>query len=580
MSYLVVSTEKENYVQYSERKVPYFSTFYNNDFELQIFCGELHKVEQLLINECWESDENKLAIDEAFSLVKINKNENKIYFATSKCGQQPIFYYCEDKTFLLSDDFWEIVNYLKPGENDINDEAVIENLNLPYPLFFTTFIKNVNYLPPGYTGEFDIKRSSLNLKKYFDFRYTIKADINLEKATKNVDKIINKLMTDIKEECGDVEYSVGLSGGLDSRVIPYYAKRNGLKISSFIFGASKPHNLFLSRDHKNARTLAKLFNIRHKEIEWEKRTLKERINIEMKNCPIGSPQFFKFEIYNDYDVLLTGGSGIIVGSMLISNDFELVSKKEVVNYIWDCCRTFYPNTRLNRRIEQACKYLFGKPLKFTHNEDWYRLIYNKEIQEKICNKLYDFVISRRREGKTNFDIYEEYLNLILGARNRFGGFESGLGTKRSFSIYAPRMLGETLQWPLYLLHGRPVLKNLIKKYIPAAAKIKQQNYEGNLISKSNLIVKIFNMFIFIIRGNGTAMEQKYFKYCIEEFKSTMLNECEWFYNIVDLRKYINKIIKFDDFRFILTLWKTKMIIDIIESKQYTMFIRDKEKINF
>lgn len=148
MSYLLVCTPEEKYVKYKEKCVPYFSTLHETESELQIFCGELHKVEKKLTNEKWELNNNKLLIDESFSIIKICKNKNKIYFATSKSGLEPILYYYKNNTFLLSDNFWEIVNFLEPKEEDIDKDAVIENLNLPYPLFYNTFIKDVNYLPP------------------------------------------------------------------------------------------------------------------------------------------------------------------------------------------------------------------------------------------------------------------------------------------------------------------------------------------------------------------------------------------------------------------------------------------------
>ena len=401
----------------------------------------------------------------------------------------------------------------------------------------------------------------------------------MQSATKHVDEIINKLMQDIKEECGDVQYAVGLSGGFDSRVIPYYAQKNGLKLKSFIFGAKKPHGLILSRDHKNARALAKIFNLKHKEIEWNKMTVEKRINLELKNYPLGVPEFFKFEFYDGYDVLLTGGSGIIIGSNLPSN-FEVKNINDLVNYMMELARTFFPNKLINKRVERACKYLFNKTIILQHHEEWYDLIYNEKILSKIYEKFYKYIEDRKSLGRKNIDIFEEYLTFILGARNRFGGFESGLGTKRSFSIYVPRMLQETLTWPSELLEGRPVLKNLIKEYIPVAAEIKAQNYEGAINKKNNIISKIINMLIFILRGNGTAMEQKYFKYCKDEFKSTMLNDCKWFYNIVDLKKYVDNISNYDNYRFILTLWKTKLVIDIIETQKYTKYVNQAERKNF
>lgn len=577
MSFVVVVNANERFVKFAHRETPYYSSFKKTGDAITIYSGELHRVEKYLEEVCWNTNPNLLMINESFSVLKIDKINELIWFANSISGLEPLFYYNENDFFIISDDFWEVLNVIRPEEGDLDEESIFEYLNLPYALFDGTFVKGVKFLLPGRAGCYDMRTGELSINAYHDFRY-VEESVSLDEAVECVREQINTLMKDILDECGDVQYSVGLSGGLDSRVIPYFAKENGMKINSFIIGAIRPNTFLLSKDHKNSRKLAKIFQLNHKEVEWSKKTLDKKIMLDLKNYPMGTPQFFKYEYYSDCDVLLNGGNGLVVGSTMPYN-LNAMSDEQLVHHIWNLARGFTPNTRLNRRIEMACKFLFSKEINIKHKENWYEKILNEDTKKRIENKLQQFISNEKKNGKSNIDIYEEYFNNMLGARNRFGGFESACGEKRSFSIYAPRLLNDTLKWPIELLEGRPVLKELIRKHISVAASVGEQNYMGSIIKKESVLTKLFNMAVFILRGNGTAMEQKYFKHCHKEFKKVMQNDCRWFYNLVDVRGDLNKIVRFDDIGFVLTLWKSKMVVDLIELGDFPISDTD-ERIMF
>lgn len=579
MSFCIVVDKDERKLKYVKSDVPAPIFKYENNEFICIITGELHGNEKEFVFSDWEKNNDKLLIEDVYSLVKIDKMTSKIYFSTCKFGLQALYYYfnSEEKTFILADDFWEVVHIIKPDFNCLDFESVRENLISPYPLFDSTYIKGVRILLPGVFASYDIKNNTLNKHTYYSFRYNVDVSLSLEEATERMDNILNSAVKSIKKDCGDVQYAVGLSGGLDSRIIPYYAKKNGLRLKSFIIGVKKPHKILLSQDHKNARKLANIFELKHTELEWSKSTLQEKIDLDVKNAPLMPPQFFKYEMPDlcNYDVLLTGGNGLIVGSELPENINE-ISDEKLVDYICGMAWSFEPKSLNKRRLENAISFLFDIKIELkVKSKRWHKVVINAETQKKIRTKLLKYIKTSKNDGKNNLDIYEEYFNNMLGARNRGGAFESSCNTKRSFSIYVPYLYDETMKWPMDFLVGRKVLKNLIKTKISKASKVHEQNYVGSLYNNST-ITKMINILVFLCRGNGTAVEESCFKKCKKDFYATMWNNNKWFYKIFDLKKYIKDIGKCDDKRLALKIWKMKYIIDTLENQGYEQYIAQEQ----
>lgn len=574
MSYIINITRETIKFKNKNRETPYFSKFFEEDDKYIFFSGEYHST----LNQFKRLDWNLLDIEtikkikESFSIITLDKKTGILSFALSYYGIERLYYYYTDSKFIISDDFWEIVDCLDIAYADLDIESIEESMNGSYPLFDGTFVKNIKYVLPGTLGKYDWKTNNINVTPYFDYRYHSASYLDIDKATDRLNCIINDAVLHIKEECGDVKYAFGLSGGLDSRIIPHYMQNNNIKINSFIIGDIRPNLFFLAGDHLRAREISKIFSSNHCECKWDKETLQETIYYDIKNNPMGLPQFFKGQKDCKFDVLLTGGNGYIVGSTIPEN-IEFLTIDELASVMMQLGRDFKPNTIRNNHIETAVWHIFKRKIHLNHYEKWYDVLLKQSTQIRIHDKFCAFIETEKKKGKNNFDIYEGYFHNILGARNKFGGFESLNGSKRSFSIYLPAVLDEAFDWQVDFLKDRTVLKNLIKKYIPEVANIKEQKYEGNTITASaSTLNKIFNIMEYLIRGNGSEMVNSKFKKYQELFIADMTKETTWFYNIFGIRPYLNKIIRHDNKYALMKIWKIKKILDILETREYKEYL--------
>jgi len=508
----------------------------------------------------------------AFALAKIN--EGGCVFAVDMNGIDTFFYYINKQEFLLSDNFWDIVRIIQPEYDDLNVERIKQSLLCP-SVSGETVIRGLYILRPSHIGLYDSKKQILKVTKYRKFSYSNEiSDVDL--AVKNMDRILDNAFSSIKEKCGDVQFGVGISGGLDSRVIPHYAKKHGMRIVGFNICVPKPHKLMLARGCKNARQLIKIFRMPYREVKWNPYTIKNKIMAKTRNYPHGTGgNSFKYESDGmpQFSVLLTGGSGEIVGSELpkgiqFLSETELFEKMKI---------EFMPDLTLSNtsnKLSRALDYLFGTKVNFrrTRRSVVFNMLGQAEWNEAE-KVLSGFIREGKNDGKTNIDIYEDFFLNVCGYANRYGAFESLLGTKRAFSIYIPFMLKETLRWAPGLLEDRLVLNELIRRKIPEVASVRSESFYVSPKERNpSKIKKMITLAEYVLRGNGGAIDQYYMKNAKvwKLFTDDMTNDCIWFKNIFSFSSMPLNL-KEEPPRTIVNLWELKSLIDCIEKKDYITF---------
>ncbi len=574
MSYLLKVQGNDSQYIYSRRECPYFSKFIENNSDLIFFQGEFHSTIKELQGIDWISDPTSLSeIDAPFTIVKLNKKDDEVYFASSIFGVIQMYYYHEKGCFIISDDFWEIVNQISIDFDSLDIESIREYLAVGQPLFDGTYIKGLKIVNSGMTGFYEKKNDKLSIKRYYNFSI-VEKEWTLEQATEKLDDAINKGMQRIRAEMGNVRYTMGLSGGLDSRLIPHYAINNGMNVDSYILGDPKPRKVFLSRDHRNSRKLAKIFGLKHKECNWNLDVFKDALFNDIKNAPLLNQQFFKGRIDIDFDVLLTGGSGYWVGSCLPVNLQEL-DEETLVKEMNKLFRGINPSNEDLRLINAALRVLFGKEIKNRKEIPWISNILDETTDMRVKDKIKWFVKERKQIGKDNLSIFFEWFD-FYGARNIFGGYESLNGRVRAFSIYVPHVLKTVINWKYKFFQDRLCLKNLILNYVPEAANVKEQKFEGKIGHKTNFLNKLFNGFLFWLFGNGNDIVFCKFKYVEKYFYKRMTNKYEWFYEIFDIRNNIEEIMRFKGKAFLTEIWKHKIILDLLETGGYRKFLNSEK----
>lgn len=294
-----------------------------------------------IANSNWKEDANVLSeFRGAFSIAYADKSN--CAFCTDRKGIEPWYYYHSEEDFIVSDSFWDIIQIIQPNYSMMNTSRVRESLLCP-SVTGETPINGLNYLLPAYFVKYDSKDHSLQVEKYWDFKYSNEVtDVN--DAVENMDRLFDETMASIKSKVGNCSFGMGISGGLDSRVVAHYAKKNQLNIIGFNVCVPKPNGVFKAKSIENARKIAQIFEIPYCDIAWDPKNIEGKIAEKIKRYPLGTGRnTFKYENnLPHFDVLLTGGSGELVGDYL-PDGIENMTEEEFISVMKKCfylCRRF------------------------------------------------------------------------------------------------------------------------------------------------------------------------------------------------------------------------------------------------
>lgn len=492
-------------------------------------------------------------------------------FATDLCGIDNLYYYYQGSELILSDDIWDIICILEPEFDDINAEWVRKSI---FSLLIDgeTVVKNLKVLLPSHIARYDAESGILSIDRYQEFHYANKIK-NIDDAVESMDRALDKMFECLKKKWGDQTFGMGLSGGLDSRIIPHYAKKYNLRLTSFNICNKRPKGILLASSCKNAMKLAKVFQIPFKLIEWKPDKLDEKIYSKIKMQPLAmlGKNTFKFEQEGIpcFDIMLSGGFGELIGNALPTDIIQL-DREGVIEAIKGMFAKVFTTTTFKSRCNRAFNYMFHINL---HLRDKNEL----ESVQKLIQKDYEEVISWITDyvnttygAFSNIEIFENYLLNAISTRNRCGAFESQFGTKRSIATYVPFVFKEIINWDPELLLNRKVLPALIKKKVPEAADIGTDSYTASPSKNRNVLNRIISVGNRVIRGNGTAIDENNFnkKAVRDTFNKTMNNDKTWFYTIIDTRPYHSQIFDKKQMQLAITIWEMKYLIDYIEDKRY------------
>jgi len=164
-------------------------------------------------------------IDGMFAFAFYEAKNDVLWLARDPLGEKPLYYIHENsRTFFSSE-----VSGLSMINNEINKDALMQYLHLDYIPFDQSLIEGVYKVLPGQIIK--IKNSQISKKQYFTRNQNKKSNIDINQSIKKIDKL---LIQSVKDRLiADVPVGVFLSGGIDSSLISYYAKKIKPDISCF-----------------------------------------------------------------------------------------------------------------------------------------------------------------------------------------------------------------------------------------------------------------------------------------------------------------------------------------------------------
>lgn len=463
------------------------------------FHGEVvsHDIEELIDVVLFERYNKLELVLGEFFLIVINGVDGRVHFVNDRSGREILFYSTKND-FSISDSFWSLVSHEKYTAKDIDPITLKTQLFFSSTPDHTSILKGLNILENASVGMYS--KTGLVIKKYWNF--ALKANKNsLNDKYDQLDCVLDTSFKDIANNNPiGTKYGLGISGGLDSRIIPYYAKKHGMPISGFIIGEERPNKILISNDHNSSRAVANYFGLQLDSLPFNDLSYAKKNEIDAYNFPLGSSQIFKIPDVNkcNFDVLLTGASGFIVGS---SPFYDAIRQLDIV----DMVLTQQSDLKIKPpfyRFKKGLNYVFGTGLniKSRHVDQKDGLLSNADIQ-CICENYASYF--KNMQSLTKTEKLMNYAIGVLGQRNKLGAFESLVGLKKSYTPYTSSMIDAVETWSEDEIYNRTIFENFIRNRLPFLANIRAQDHKVSLSNNSpNILQKLISVSEYVTRGNG------------------------------------------------------------------------------
>ena len=369
-------------------------------------------------------------------------NGLKVWLAVDRLAPRRLYYYHKGNSFIASTSFWDILKIIEPGGDDLDGLALKELVVLLRPLNGRTFIKNLKYLVPGEILEYDLVKNSIRSWIYYDFRFTPERGLTIDEAVRRFEAVIDKTVKVIVARNRQRIFGVPISGGLDSRIIPFFLKKFGVKrMVGYIIGKEKPHKIFLSYDHLNASRIAKLYGIPLVSIDYDYEDFELKAILDIKAEPLYASNILKSTYSSFFDVLVGGAYGTIIGGHILSEKVLKMSSEELVDFL------ISHYSLLRYRSKPSLLQFFmsflgvggSQPVRLRKSIPG---VISEEEFQRIRIEFKDYVESEFNKGKKPGDIAMKY---HLSLSHACGAFESLSCKVKSYSIYYPYMLNEVVK---------------------------------------------------------------------------------------------------------------------------------------
>ena len=330
-------------------------------FEEQVVENKISKSEYLYNIFKFKGLEDVNKINGSYLFLIYEKNT--LYIGKEQNSIIPCYYYFNEKNFIFSNDLKKILNF------DLSKNINLTNIFTPILcggiyLDNTTFYKNIFKLEPGTYVK--ISNQKISLKKFTYFSFFENSDKGLEYY---IDNSVNILENAIKVRAKKFsKIQLGLSGGLDSRIMLSLIKRNFLDVDTFTYGTGQ----FVENDI--AKKIAKISGVKHKYINIPKNLYlcKSNNSLMESNAILTTNMSPQINLFNN---LYKKNSCLIFGTFL---DYLIGNSG-------------YQNNILKiRKISDLKKYyLNGHVIKYKRND-----FLNFFSSKKIGNQIYDNIVSK------------------------------------------------------------------------------------------------------------------------------------------------------------------------------------------
>ncbi len=147
-----------------------------------------------------------------FAFIIVDSVKNVVFFGRDRMGINPLFFYKDDHTLLISSEMKSLIFSAREVPVKLNATSIAETLCFYGPVGTNTSFENIQQIPAGAYGLFDMATRSISIHTYWQFGQETKV-----KQQNDIKTIMRKSIK--KRMQGNSKIGVYLSGGLDSSIV-------------------------------------------------------------------------------------------------------------------------------------------------------------------------------------------------------------------------------------------------------------------------------------------------------------------------------------------------------------------------
>jgi asparagine synthase (glutamine-hydrolysing) len=225
-------------------------------------------------------------IDGQFAIVIIDLNKDILLISRDKFGEKPVFYYVDNNKIIIGSEL-KIFKHFKNVNltaNPISLKKYFIYSFIPAP---QTIYKNIYKVKHSENIKINLENYSINKRIYFKPAIIKNNQFNESKFIDELDFLISESVK--SRLLSDSKIGVFLSGGLDSSLISFYAKKENANLESYSISVNEK-----SFDEiENAKKMSKHLDIKLHDTKLDKEKFSSNFNriIGLLDEPIGAPTY-------------------------------------------------------------------------------------------------------------------------------------------------------------------------------------------------------------------------------------------------------------------------------------------------
>lgn len=241
----------------------------DNEKWMIIFSGDIIEYDsipfkEIILNIEQNQFENFAKFNGIFGIIAYNKDSDLLFIISDRRAQYPIFYLINETSIIVSSELSIFTRLLDQPE--FNEDWLHDYLYFNYPIAYTTFIKNINRLPPATCLKVDMAKRSLLQKKYAENYSQHK---NLAEGNKALELAASVLGERIPVYLiGSDEVACALTGGWDGRTNLALAPKT-CNVTTYTYGTKQ------CSDIRNTKKMAANLGIKHKELFFDDKFIQQ-----------------------------------------------------------------------------------------------------------------------------------------------------------------------------------------------------------------------------------------------------------------------------------------------------------------